>query len=53
MSEKTPQVGMRVTVYGIECRIVRIHPAGTIDVSSIRGDHHYRLSGLPITMDSK
>jgi hypothetical protein len=41
-----PQIGMIVKVYGFECRIVKIHPFGTIDVVRLDGSRAYRLSGL-------
>lgn len=41
-----PQIGQIVKVYGKECRIIKIHPFGTIDVVSLDGEKAYRLSGL-------
>lgn len=40
------KIGTPVTVRGIECHIVRIRPAGTIDVTSLDGKYSYRVSGL-------
>ena len=42
----TPQVNQIVKVYGKDCRIVKIHPFGTIDVARVDGSQAYRLSGL-------
>ena len=41
-----PQIGQIVKVYGVDCRIVKIHPFGTIDVVRLDGSRAYRLSGL-------
>ncbi len=41
-----PQIGDIVTVRGLKCEIVRILPAGTIEVSEIDGPHAFRVSGL-------
>jgi hypothetical protein len=41
-------IGMIVAVYGVKCRIFRIHPLGTIDVEEINGPRAWRLSGLPL-----
>jgi hypothetical protein len=30
------------------CKVIRIHPAGTIDVQNIFTDRCYRISGLPL-----
>ena len=43
---KLPQVGQVVQVYGKPCRIVKIHPFGTIDVVTLDGSKAFRLSGL-------
>lgn len=44
----TPKLGELVTVRGIECRIIGIHPAGTIDVEATDGSGRcWRVSGLP------
>lgn len=43
---KKPIIGQLVTVRGIECRIIAIHHAGTIDVESLCGQFYFRVSGL-------
>lgn len=43
---KKPKVGQLVTVRGVECRIVRVRAAGTLDVVSLDGSRAWRLSGL-------
>jgi hypothetical protein len=43
-----PQPGQIVYLRGVECRIVRIRPAGTIDVEATdRSGRRWRVSGLP------
>ncbi len=42
------KVGMIVQVYGHQCRIFKVHAAGTFDVLRVDGSKAYRLSGLPI-----
>ena len=41
-----PHIGQRCTVHGHECKITAVHPAGTIDVVSLDGEHAWRISGL-------
>lgn len=41
-----PHIGDLVTVRGVECRIFKIHPFGTIDVEEINGPRAWRLTGL-------
>lgn len=41
-----PMIGQIVFVRGIRCEIVRIRPAGTIDVVSTCGRYAFRVSGL-------
>jgi hypothetical protein len=41
-----PIIGAIVKVYGHDCRIIKIHAAGTIDVERVDGSRAYRLSGL-------
>ena len=44
----TPKLGQLVTVRGIECRVIAIRPAGTIDVEATDGSGRcFRVSGLP------
>lgn len=45
---QTPTIGQPVTVRGVPCEIIRIHPAGTIDVASVDpGDNRaFRITGL-------
>lgn len=40
-----PQVGQRVMVRGVEGRIVRVRPMGTVDVA-LAGGRLVRVSGL-------
>jgi len=42
------KINQIITVRGIKCRIVIIRPIGTIDVSSLCGKYHFRVSGLTI-----
>jgi hypothetical protein len=46
MNATLPKVGQLVKVYGLQCRIFKVRPAGTIDVLSLDGTHAYRVSGL-------
>lgn len=46
MKVTNPQVGMTMLVRGIKCRVVKIHPFGTLDVVSLCGNYAYRVSGL-------
>ena len=41
-------IGQLITVRGIECRIFKVHPFGTIDVVSLCGNYAWRLTGLPL-----
>lgn len=42
-----PKPGNLVTVHGIACRIIAIHPMGTIDCQEIGGTGRcWRISGL-------
>ena len=44
---RAPFIGQLVTVRGFVCRVIAIHPAGTIDVQAIvRPDLCWRVSGL-------
>lgn len=45
----SPRIGQWMTVYGLRCRIVRVHALGTVDVVSECGNYAYRVSGLPLT----
>ncbi len=47
MNTTPPKVGQLYTVRGVICRIVKVHAAGTMDVSSLDGKHHWRVTGLP------
>jgi hypothetical protein len=47
MNYDPPKLGMIVTVYGVKCRIFKVHPMGTIDVVSIDGRRAWRITGLP------
>lgn len=43
----TPTVGQLVTVRGVLCEIIAVHPLGTIDVQALDGtDRCWRVSGL-------
>ncbi len=39
-------LGQVVTVYGVRCRIFKVHPFGTIDVEALDGSKCWRVSGL-------
>jgi hypothetical protein len=41
-----PQIGQLITVRGVTCRIVKIHPLGTLDCVSLDGLRSYRVTGL-------
>lgn len=41
-----PTVGMLMRVRGIQCRIVAVLPAGTVDVVSLDGARSFRVTGL-------
>lgn len=45
LNEK-PKIGQIMVVYGLKCRIFKIHPFGTVDVEEINGPHVYRITGL-------
>jgi len=47
-----PQLGQLTTVYGLKCRIFKIHTFGTIDVEVIDEDRAYRISGLGYQWES-
>ena len=42
-----PQIGMLYKIHGIMCRIVKVYPAGTMDVVSLDGSRSFRVTGLP------
>lgn len=44
-----PAVGQTVNVRGVECTIVKLYPAGTLDARSKAGQT-YRVTGLPFTL---
>lgn len=41
-----PEVGMLMMVRGVQCRIVKVRPFGTVDVVSLCGAFSWRVSGL-------
>jgi hypothetical protein len=41
-----PYVGQPCTVRNIECKIIAVYAAGTIDVTSLDGKYTWRISGL-------
>jgi hypothetical protein len=41
-----PYVGQPCSLYGKECKIVAIHPHGTIDIAAINEDKAWRITGL-------
>ena len=41
-----PKIGDIVKVYNQQCRIIKIHAFGTIDVVTLDGKRAYRISGL-------
>lgn len=43
---KQPMIGQLMMVRGVQCKIVKILPFGTLDVVSICGQYAYRVSGL-------
>lgn len=46
MKPNPPAIGQTITVRGVACRIVKIHPFGTLDCVSLDGKHAFRVSGL-------
>jgi hypothetical protein len=47
MGTTQPEIGQLITVRGLQCRITRIHPLGTLDVEATDGSGRcFRLSGL-------
>lgn len=45
--DNRPQVGMLYRVHGVQCHIVKVLCAGTIEVVSLCGEHAWRVTGLP------
>ena len=43
-----PAVGQIIRVRGMDCRIVKVRPLGTVDVVSLCGRFAFRVSGLPM-----
>jgi hypothetical protein len=41
-----PNVGDLCTVRGLACKIVKVHPFGTIDVHAIEQNKAFRVTGL-------
>lgn len=41
-----PNIGDRIMVRGIECRIFKVHAFGTVDVETVDGSRAWRVSGL-------
>lgn len=41
-----PKVGAVVVVRGIECRVIKVYPFGTMDVEAVDGSRAYRVTGL-------
>lgn len=43
-----PQIGQPITVHGVACEIIAVHPAGTIDAASIDPGSRqaWRITGL-------
>lgn len=51
-TQNQPRLGQIVKgehVRGQDCRIIAIHPLGTIDVETLDGSRCYRISGLAFT----
>jgi hypothetical protein len=46
MFNAPPQVGMTMKVRGVLCRIVKVLPAGTVEVVALNGGVAFRVSGL-------
>lgn len=44
-----PVIGQIVTVRGLECRITKVLPFGTIECESISTHHAFRVSGCMFT----
>lgn len=44
-AKSKPRVGQTMTVHGKQMKIVRVHPAGTVDVKDAKGNLH-RVTGL-------
>lgn len=43
-----PKVGDAITVRGVECRVSKVLPFGTIDVVSLCGRYAWRVSGFTL-----
>jgi len=41
-----PTAGQLITIYGHKCRIVTVHPFGTLDVETLDGSRAWRVTGL-------
>lgn len=46
MKHTKPQIGQTVMVYGVECEIVKVRAAGTVDVAEKNGPRAWRITGL-------
>jgi hypothetical protein len=46
MKNEKPKIGQLITVRGISCRIVKIHPFGTLDAVEVNGSRSFRVTGL-------
>jgi hypothetical protein len=46
INSERPKVGDLCTVRGLSCKIVKVHPFGTIDVHAIEKNKAFRVSGL-------
>lgn len=42
------KVGQLMSVRGMQCRVFKLHPLGTLDVVSLCGRYAFRLTGLPV-----
>lgn len=45
-NDNRPKVDQIIHVYGQQCRIVKVHPFGTVDVVAVSGKHAFRVTGL-------
>jgi hypothetical protein len=41
-----PKVGQTITVYGLDCTIIKVWPFGTVDCVSKDGNLAWRVTGL-------
>jgi hypothetical protein len=44
---RKPKIGQTFVVYGVQCRITKVHSLGALDVVSLDGERAWRITGLP------